>query len=497
MDKVRLVLKSCLDYLFVVLIAAILIGMLSFGFYDSSIVSWVGMIATSLIAIFLIWRLVNWQIKNSDKIKLNYLFIGLLIALILAQVIFIIIFEIVPSWDFGHVSRAAEMAVVPRGWQPLDLRWQEPYIQTYFLYYPHNYPLVIIYTVLYYLFGTSTYVLFGFGMVCIAITQFFIFLFLKNNFSKQTVIKLLMLMFTFYPYLSYCLIPYTDVVALPFFAMVLWLVIKDRKIRLSIPIVIALTVVMGVGSNIKILMLIPAIAYVIYWILHFQGFKTILAVVPLTGYILVHLWVASFWNQSTLLYSPYEHAGITPYYYMSLGLNLETMGQYSQNDYDESMNFADDLYNNDKEVIVEYYRDKVKERLSVGPQALTELYYNKIFYTFGIGDYGMSDYITRSPVKVDSQVRLFFTEGVGREMIFYYAEIMQFMFFIAMFYLGFAKRKNQSAEQMWLKTIFTGFFLYFMLFEAGSRYSLLMTPLFFYYLAACIEDAKVQQGNEE
>ncbi len=370
MNKITTKLLNSLNVLFLALMGVILFSVGTYGFYDSSVVHPVGMIISFALAILVLIQLQKITAKNVEKINVNYLFVGMLVIFALIQLGFIYIFRMEPNWDFGYVVRLAEKAVAPRGWQILDTRWDLG-DQAYLLYYPYNFSLAAVYTGLFFLFGIQTKVLFLFGIGCIALTQLFIFLFLKNNFSKLTVIKTLLILFTFYPYVSYCLIPYTDVVSLPFFAAALFIVIKDRKIQFTPMVILCFSLVIGLGSNFKILIIIPAIAYAIYWLLHFKGLKTLLVIIPLGSYFVFNLFFSSLWNDTTLMHSPYENAGITPLYFISLGLNLETMGKYSNTDYEESMSFAGNIYDQDTKVVTDFYMNKIMERLSVGPAALT------------------------------------------------------------------------------------------------------------------------------
>ncbi len=486
MNRVQSLLSQSLNLLFLIIVGFIGVVVMTFGFYNSSLINPIGMIVSGILAFFALMALHKLSLKSMEKINVNLLFVGLLGIFILIQVIFIFFFKVVPTWDFGHVVNLAEKAVAPRGWEILDLRWGLNE-QMYVLYYPYNFALASVYTVIFYLFGTAVDNLFYFGIVCIALTQLFIFLFLKNNFSKATVIKTIGFMFVFYPYISYCIVPYTDVVALPFFACGLFLMIKNRQLQFSFPAILWFTMVIGLGSNFKILLIILAIAYAIVGLIRFQGIKKVFVMIPLCGYFIINLFFSSFWNQSTLTYAPYENAGITPLYFISLGLNLESMGQYNDKDYEESMSFASQLETGDTERVEAFYLDKIAKRLQVGPLALTELYYNKIFATFGRGDYGMSDYLQRAPFREESRTRVFFTRGFGKEMLFYYSEIFYFMMLIAMGSVAWLDRKNKEDGLMWQKTIFVGFFFYFMLFEAGPRYSILLTPLLFYFLAEFLE----------
>lgn len=474
MDK----LSGILNYIFFGFLAIILLVVATFGVYAPKVISPLWIILSMGLAFFFLVKMHRHTIKKIDEINVNYLFAGLLVIFILVQVGFIYVFKMYPDWDFGWIAKMARDASENLPWE-LSQR-------NYLRFYPYNFSLVVVYQKLFTKFAPVHETLFYFGIVCIALTQGIIFQLLKKNFSKATVIKVVILLFAFYPYVAYTLIPYSDVVALPFFALGLLAVLKNREVQLTIPAILLFTFAVGLGSNFKILILILAIAYAIYWIIHFQKWKTILVIIPLCSYLLFNNYFADQWNISSMD-TPYPKGGITPLYFISLGLNTETMGRYNPNEYDKSMGFSGAIYDGNTKIVTEFYANQIVERFSVSPLLLAELYYNKIYTSFGQGDYLMSEYIMIRPIKTDSNLRSFFTEGFGKDLLYYYAQTMHFMFLMAMTWIGYCDIKTRNLSRLWTKTIFVGFFLYFMMFEAGARYGLLLTPLLFYFIADFFE----------
>ena len=411
-----------------------------------------------------------------DNKKLNKLFIIGILILIIIQVLFIYIFMMQPEWDFGWVTNIARIK-----------SYQQNLPQEHILYlynYPFNYSLVLIYEFLFKILGYNINILFILGLIVIDISIIIIYMTLKNNFSNSTVAKISLIMLLFYPYISYVLIPYSDILALPFLSLAIFIIYRNNKINYDFKTVVLFSLVIGIGALFKVLVLIIPIAYFIYGIIILSKFKKLIVIIPFIIVIILNHQFGLYIDSKYYSYAKFSESGLTPLYWMYAGLNNDSMGQYNINDYNESLKWGIRLTKEEKAEVTKFYQEGIIERLNkLKISGIVEIIQHKLNITWSDGTYGMKNYINIRPIR-DSRTREFFASGEGKYIILFYSQLIHFSLMI-----GLSKLlKNQG--NLFFKLVFLGFFGYLLLFEAGPRYILLFSPILYIINALYLDKEK-------
>ncbi len=479
MESIKQFLNKSIDYLALVAMSLIFVSIITVSLYTQNY----GLMSMNIICIgvsYLIWQKLKINCQSITKRKMDLFFIIGLVIYNIVVVFFIKYFQMHPGWDFGWVYNMAYETA--SGKQLVSQH------HAYLYNYPFNYSLLMLYEFIFKNIYFNLHALFILGTACINITVIFIYLTLRNNYKTTTVCITSMILLLFYPYIAYTLIPYSDTVALPFFAMAIYFIYKDQKINHSIVSIVLLSIAVAIGGVFKILLLIILIAYTIYGLIEFKLKTKILLIIPFVVFIGVNQVFGDMVDKKHYSYAKFEDSGMTPLYWMYAGLNYDAKGRYNNEDYDESLQWGIRLDQAGKQEVTDFYIDGIVERVTeLGPIKLLELAQYKLEATWGDGTYGMSEYILINPLK-NGETRIFFTEGFGKYLIDGYSQFIH-LFILVGVWLNF--KSNGSINRV-LKLIFLGFFTYLILFEAGPRYILLLSPVLFIICAKQIDESIVK-----
>ena len=475
------IFNKFIDWYAVIAISFICFSIVFYGIYQNDYVL-VAFNCIMLVAAFFTHKFIsNYKIKI-ENYNLDKIFIVLLIIYSFIQFIFIFVFQNMPDWDYGWMYHLSQNAARGISFAPEHI--------VYMHNYPFNYSIILVYTWLFSNFTFDVSILFVLGYSCIMTSIVGIYLILKNNFTKDTTIKIILLVLLFYPYLSYSLIPYSDTLAMPFFIFAIYFVYKNNTIKFSYLSVLLLSITCAIGAHFKVLVLIVAIAYLMSLFLQGYKFKTLFGLFPFILFIIFNSFFANIVDSTNLSYVKYDQSGLTPLYWVNTGLNTESMGTYSEDDYNDSLQFGVTLTKEEDRNVNKYYIESIKERLNMPASLYFELAVSKTYHTWSNGEFGMDGYIMNKPLKMGA-TREFFTIGFGKDIIWVYSQLIYFVLLVGIFKCFSNDVKKYTNKSRFIKLMFIGFATYFMLFEAGPRYILIMSVLFFVINAQLLHENDV------
>lgn len=204
-----------------------------------------------VIAVFMIVALTYASnIVKNRKIN-DLIFIGSLILFVFLAFIFYHNFAVLPSWDYGVLT---EMAKKIHWSIQLSLEGVQ-----YLAAYPWNYSMLLTYVGIYKLFGTEIFSLFALGIITTSISLVFIYLAIRTKYNCRTLFVMQIMLFLFLPFLLYSVISYTDVMALLFTSISVYLLMKIDG-RYNFKNLVVLSIVIALGSLYKVIVFIIGIA---------------------------------------------------------------------------------------------------------------------------------------------------------------------------------------------------------------------------------------------
>lgn len=465
MNKIQSTLKKMINWL---ALGAIIVILFSVIAVNVMVQNWllVFINGIAMAVAILLWKRLEKRSFNISQKRVDLIFVIGIIGFIIVQYLFIVVFKIHPSFDFAWMYNMAYRLAQNQSLLPEHL--------AYLYNYPFNYSLLVVYQYIFQNIAFNLDYLFYLGMLCTSSTVVIVYFIFRNNFKPQVTLMLMVPLLLFYPYISYALIPYSDTIALPFFGLAILTCYKGQTVQTSFRAILLMSIAIMFGGQFKVLLLIIAIAYMIYVVLCHNYKIILLALLPFVMYFLGNNIFGNYVTSQNYSYASYQVSGMTPLYWVYAGLNYDAMGRYNENDYNESLQFGIRLTNEEKSEVTNFYLKGIQKRLQISPIKLIELSLYKVNQTWGNGTYGMNEYIILNPIN-QGKTRMFFTEGFGAILITCFTQFIQLLLLVGIYY----RFKKKSDSDLFLKLLFLGFFSYLLIFEAGPRYILLLSPILF------------------
>lgn len=334
-----------------------------------------------------------------------------------------------------------------------------------------------IYLILGYIPSFSAVVL---NTIFIFIAVLFTFLISKLIFKPLGSLITVTACFLFMPFYTYTPYYYSDSLSIPFVVISTYFIIlgaktTTEKLFKKILYFVIAGFSITVGYTIKGSLLVILIGGIVYLLLSKKLKHSILSCVSLILSFIIFSAVLGVWIQSLNISTPeerYEYQYPLNHWVM-MGLN----GNGGYNDNDSS--YTKHAGNYDEKVKAD--NNMIKKRLkTMGISGLTEHLYNKIIYTWGDGTYWITKHLNTLDKNGNKKTNISPMFNFIRGDVFYVYSNVYHMIMLALIItsaIAEIKRKRISYMTM-INGIIFGCVIFFMIWEARSRYIYNFTPLF-------------------
>ena len=456
----------------------------------------------SLPIIFIFYKLINLNKMEKFKnisIKKTIIFLFLYFILVsLLQLIVLKYLSVNPGWDFGVIFNNAKDYV------NTGSRANSVYPE-YFQYFPNNimlFSIMIIFIKIGSLLGIkalfSCYIM---NILFIDLALLLLFLVLKKKFNTVTGFIGLIITFFFLPLFLYTPIFYSDTMSLfvPLTILLLYLNIDKENIKKNNIIFILLGIMLFVGFELKVSSIFILIAIIIDYIMNHK--KVVLNIfIMLIVFILFNLsFKILIVNNSKYEFKQNDYGKYPFTHWVMMGVedidrdNSErnSYGGYSQTDYDLSRKFS-----NGKEAskfnISEYF-DRVNK---MGLLKYGEFLTRKGVNIWTDGYYFAHRKLSLEPKNSNNKLRdIMYNNETSKYLLINFTQGVQYAFILIMLF-GIVKRiKNRYERFDYLLLTILGLFVFFLLWEARSRYIFNYIPIFIIIIIESILGGKNEKDN--
>ena len=393
--------------------------------------------------------------KNHDKIAFGMFAIVFSIMLLWG-----LNTQVIPAYDLSHIIAKSDSMLLNNHVFGYDL---------YFSIYPTQIPITIL---VYAVKALGSILRFAnpaeFMIIYNAFMTSLMILFIYKVGKKLTNSRLaltMMLIAALYPDF-YLFIPYyyTDIVSLPFAVIGFYYLLKSEEKHSNLYLLLA-GVLFGIGFKIRVTVLILLIAYIASMFRNYS-IKNIVkrTVIVVVGVIITII------SYNSIIY-PNFHIELNDKvtapmtHWIMMGVNKETNGGYT----DADINFSINSQNKNEEII-----KVIKSRL---PKLNVPFFYNKIRKVWSEGDhdiqrkYALTLHMNGLRTAVRGEL-----SGIERN----YAQIMKFSIYLLFFIMiikEFINCKFQTSKTAPLAICLFGAIVFYLIWEALSRYSFSFLPV--------------------
>lgn len=431
--------------------------------------------------LILINKLLNKYINNEKK----YIIVSILLLLII-QLIFAYIFAVVPSWDFGEIYAGVVQTALG-----------ETSISSYYYFYvyPNNiaYGMLLssVFSIASFV-GISSVTILGMigillNIICIDVSLLMIYKIQKEYFpqDKRNLFWLFTIMYT--PFITYVPIFYTDTLSLPFIVGAIYCllnVIAQKKQKINI---FFSGLLLGIGYCLKPTTIIIVIAFIIFYLffvkINEQFKKRVLKIAGILLVFILPIMTISIYKEIAFDKDKLDKESIPTTHWIMMGLTGN--GGYNQ----EDVNFTKSIVGK---------KEKSNENIKVIKQRFTNLveenkvikfYTNKAIYVWGDGTYYAPAKLAVEPLKELNVKSTILPSDSNRNKLFIILAQSQMIIVITSIILGMLFRKylneKQRDLQLFLNITIFGVFMFFLIWEARSRYLVSLLPIIL--LSSCLE----------
>ena len=379
-------------------------------------------------------------------------------------------FMLNPSWDMGTVLNSAK-EYVKTG----------TYSGDYLVRFPNNIMLVLIHifvlkSALVFKLSNPVEVITMFNALVVSLSVIISFYIVKEMFDRKKAIFFMIICLLTTPLLLYTTVYYSDTVSMLLTVLLLgvWLLIEKVKNKaISIILCVLCGILLLVAIKLKITSTFILLAVIVHKLL--QGNYKILVkkffiIIPVTliSIIIFNSTIINIFapkEKREKLQMPIQH-------FIMMGMNGRGGWSSSEVKYSESF----DSYESRKKGTTEKIVTRLKEReISTHIKNIT----NKLGYTWHDGTYFIPEKLKRQPVSKGKLHEVILVNGKYSKYYKYFPQIMHFSMLIFIMFNIKKKIKHCSFEEK--DTVFLieilGFMLFFIIWEARSRYLLTMLPI--------------------
>jgi hypothetical protein len=372
------------------------------------------------------------------------------------------------SWDPMFVRSGVDDLVAGKNLDNYYYNWY-PYQRSlvYFVF-----PFVKIIRVLG--LGIHTHIiLMAVNAAAVFVTVLFAYLAIRTWLGRERALFWLMLApILLLPLLLYSPIYYTDTLSAVFVALsffILMKLYKGCKHPRILALMLGIACFFGMQVKATAVILVIAVAIVMLLKLKYEMIPRYLAIMTIAILGFVPLTLA--WNSFRDGQSSHPEMAVPIAHYVAMGLK----GDGGFNDEDASDAARVIAEGGD---IKQFETDKIKQRLAdYGVGGYMVFAARKISYTWGDGMYYAQNKLSRNPYDSSSLIANFIY-GEHREATAFVTGAVHLMMLLLFVYAGWKTLKSFNPVVAILKLCVCGVFIFFIIWEARSRYLLNYLPLF-------------------
>jgi hypothetical protein len=456
-------------FLIFILVTTIIVGLNIFfsrGYHSASQLTPPYFNVITLILAVLLLGLIyksGYPILNFLKrIPIKYAVPVLLAVSVYLQLTIVELLSVNLSWDFGEVVKNAD--IVLQGGELSD----------YFTKYPNNIFLVCILAVIGSIFTPDLETFQYFNIFVITLSHFLIFRISYKVAGHSVGLISLFASVLYFPYIFYAPIVYTDTISLIFLLIPLNLLIrKDGTFKDHILTIIAASTIFSLGILLKGSLIIFVIAFSLILFLYLRKWKKILFLVPfLILFLLNSLFNLFIYENGIIDKQKVKKYSFPVTHWLMMGQNEERYGKYAA----EDVILTDKLLKTTtkdhvKEVHINELKKRIKEK---GLSGNIRYSMEKLTHTWTDGTFYSLNKLRRLPEHPENYKQLMdFKSG---HIIQSFARIQHLLILVGIAFFAIrTKERNEFYTFSLLSVI--GFFFFFILWEARSRYLVSLTPL--------------------
>lgn len=415
------------------------------------------------------YLLLKKYVKKEKKFR-----ICLSIMFVIIQLIFAYFFVVEPSWDFGSVYTSSILDVND------ILKLNENF---YFYRYGNNFGIALLLKFYYSLFtalGITNYLTLGIilNIICIDVAIIYLHKTLKLIMHKEEINLFFLLTLLFTPLITYVPIFYTDTISMPFGIMGLYYFLKYdyAEQKKYLPLILS-GLFLGIGSCLKFTIIIIFVAIIIYLV--FKPTRTklkyIIKTIILLGiFIFIPIVVSNIYQQSTFDSNKLNNESFPVTHWFMMGLNKNT-GSFNNDDVSYTAGFT----NKDKKKSANIKEFKRRIKAYQKDNKLLSFYTEKAVFVWGDGTFFAPEKLRRMPKK-ELEVKDYILKSPKNNFyqVLCQTQLVLMLLFII---LGMIFKKYLSLNQQRLllivNIIIFGVFIFFLLWEARSRYIVNFIPI--------------------
>lgn len=467
-------------FAFVFFMAIVSVVLRGFIKYDSFGII-IALLCGALLTAFVVWLygFLDRRIKDISEHKADKIFIVIALVVLLLQIIFAVMLKSEPINDLSYIDNAARD--FSKSWDKNDLYLHLPERhQGYFARYPNNHAILIIISVIYFitdrLFGvTPIWAPIIVNILGLFLSYVLMYLISKKLFKSKTISLYTAILgagfCVFYTYTPYY---YTDSLSMPFVMGSIYLFLcgfeSVKKKYIVIDLMFSmLLLVLGYKIKGSVIILLPAfLIYIIYFTRKYNLKRHLKQIgVMLVGFAVSIALSAGIINAFHITDAEETDNMKFPLAHWVM-MGLHDRGGYYDKDFwfTELSGDYEDKQNADV--------DKIKERIEdYGMGGMFVHLAKKISYTWGDGSYFISRYVKNGE---DNFLRSFVVESNAFKLYFCSYHFVMLMMILLSFIIGMLSK--QSGKDILIRIIICGVFIFFVLWEARSRYLVNFSPLF-------------------
>lgn len=422
-------------------------------------------VITLLLSLGILTLLILFRTKLLDLLKrfpVKRTSLALLVISIIIQFLSLNLFMVNPTWDFKVVIDSSKILL------------ETGELIDYFVRYNNNSFVVCLLALVGLIFGPDLFIYELFNIFVITISQYLIFKIGFKVGGKTTGLISLFISVLFFPYIFYASIVYTDTLSLPFLLLPLNLLLgRNGKFSFTLIRLTLASIIFSLGLLLKGSLIIFIIALSIVIIIFAEKQKKLLFVLPFVSLLVMKtLFNFTIYGLHILEEDQVKSYSFPVTHWIMMGQREETLGKWSG----EDVEFTESLFNNySKDEIKRIHLAETKKRIIEKGWRGNVLYSTeKIAHTWTDGTYYSLNKIKRYPVYPQNFERL--TNGTSGLLLQGFARIQHLLILFGLLFALLLKPKGDFITFIMLSII--GFFLFFILWEARSRYILSVTPLF-------------------
>ena len=379
-----------------------------------------------------------------------------------------------------------KLAVTHFAWDPMMVRIGVDDLLTggnldnyYFNWYPYQrslvyflFPFVKIVRVLGLNINTHDVLMFV-NAVAVILTIVFAYLVIRTWLGRERALFWLLLTpILLLPLLLYAPIYYTDTLSAVFVAFSFFLLMKlykGCKHARIVALLLGLACFFGMQVKATAIILVIAAAIVLFLKLKYEMIPRYLATATIVILAFVPLTLA--WNSFRDGQSSHPETAVPLAHYIAMGLKGD--GGFNGEDAEDAAHVIAEGGD-----IKAFETNKIKERLAdYGVGGYLAFASRKISYTWGDGEYYAPNKLSRNPSHPGSAIAGF-VYGGKQDILAFFLGAVHLAMLLLFVYAGWRTLKDFDPVISILKLCLIGVFIFFLVWEARSRYLLNFLPLF-------------------